>query len=143
MSLSVGFPPSGAITLSAKLPLSLEAQDEASTQGVDEDGKLKVSLSSLSQDAKTEDTERSDLSAAAQILLKRMKELQEQLKQLREQLAAAQAADYPTPEAKTTVVMAIQGQIADVSSVLQEVVANLVKELSKDSTSGGLISTSV
>jgi predicted nucleic acid-binding Zn-ribbon protein len=143
MSLSVGFPPSGAITFSAKLPLSLEAQDESSTQGVDEDGKLKVSISSLSQDTKTEDTERSDLSAAAQILLKRMKELQEQLKQLREQLAAAQAADYPTPEAKTTVVMAIQGQIADVSSVLQEVVANLVKELSKDSTSGGLISTSV
>ena len=43
--------------------------------------------------------------------------------------------------AKTTVVMGIQGQIAGTSGALQEVAGALVRELSKSSTSGALVST--
>ena len=68
-------------------------------------------------------------------------ELQEQLKQQQQQLAAAQAADYPTPEAKQTVVMGLQGQIAQTNGALAEVSGNLVRELAKDSSSGGLVNT--
>ena len=54
---------------------------------------------------------------------------------------AAQAADYPTPEAKQTVVMGLQGQIAQTNGALAEVSGNLVRELAKDSSSGGLVNT--
>jgi hypothetical protein len=56
-------------------------------------------------------------------------------------LAAAQAAPYTTPEAKTAVVMSIQGQIANTSGALSEVTGNLVKELAKGSSAGSVIST--
>ncbi|MNG31880.1 hypothetical protein D3C84_1177670 [compost metagenome] len=75
------------------------------------------------------------------MLLKRMQELQQQLREQQQQLAAAQVANYPTPEAKTDVVMSIQGQIANTSGALAEVTGNLVKELAKSSGSGGVIST--
>jgi hypothetical protein len=75
------------------------------------------------------------------MLLKRMQELQQQLREQQQQLAAAQARTYPTAEAKTTAVMSIQGQIADTNGALAEVTGNLIRELAKDSSGGGLIST--
>ncbi|WP_371356656.1 hypothetical protein ACA087_12835 [Pseudomonas chlororaphis] len=149
MSISVGFPAAGAITINGKSPATIDAlsQDAADNAaqalGLDEDGKLRVASGAEAEKAETQDSEGDNQSLVVKMLLKRMKELQAQLQEQQQQLAAAQAASYPTPEAKATVVMAIQGQIADTGGALQEVVGNLVKELSKDSSSGagGLVST--
>ncbi|UVE47677.1 hypothetical protein [Pseudomonas chlororaphis] len=149
MSISVGFPAAGAITINGKSPATIDAlsQDAADNAaqalGLDEDGKLRVASGAEVEKAETQESEGDNQSLVVKMLLKRMKELQAQLQEQQQQLAAAQAASYPTPEAKATVVMAIQGQIADTSGALQEVVGNLVKELSKDSSSGagGLVST--
>ncbi|AZD21387.1 hypothetical protein C4K22_2208 [Pseudomonas chlororaphis subsp. aurantiaca] len=149
MSISVGFPAAGAITINGKSPATIDAlsQDAADNAaqalGLDEDGKLRVASGAEAEKAETQESEGDNQSLVVKMLLKRMKELQAQLQEQQQQLAAAQAASYPTPEAKATVVMAIQGQIADTSGALQEVVGNLVKELSKDSSSGagGLVST--
>lgn len=151
MSMSVGFPAAGAITINGKSLATLEALSKGAADNaeqaleIDEDGKLRTGGGTEPEKAaaKAEDSEGDTQSLVVKILLKRMKELQEQLKEQQEQLAAAQAASYPTPEAKETVLMALQGQIADTSGALQEVVANLVKELNKDSASGGLVNTSV
>ena len=48
---------------------------------------------------------------------------------------------YPTPEAKSQAVMSIQGQIAQTSAAMAEVAGALVKEMTKSSTSGNLVST--
>nr|BFE95743.1 hypothetical protein GCM10020185_62790 [Pseudomonas brassicacearum subsp. brassicacearum] len=80
-------------------------------------------------------------SIAVQILLKRMQELQQQLREQQQQLAAAQARDYPTAEAKTSAVMAAQGQIADTSGALLEVTGRLVTELAKGASSGTVVNT--
>jgi len=147
MSISVGFPAAGAITINGKSPATIDALSQgaadnaAQALGLDEDGKLQVASGSETEKAETQDSEGGNQSLVVKMLLKRMKELQAQLQEQQQQLAAAQAASYPTPEAKATVVMAIQGQLADTSGALQEVVGNLVKELSKDSSSGGLVST--
>ncbi|AIS13852.1 hypothetical protein JM49_19995 [Pseudomonas chlororaphis subsp. aurantiaca] len=149
MSISVGFPAAGAITINGKSPATIDAlsQDAADNAaqalGLDEDGKLRVASGAEAEKVETQESEGDNQSLVVKMLLKRMKELQAQLQEQQQQLAAAQAASYPTPEAKATVVMAIQGQIADTSGALQEVVGNLVKELSKDSSSGagGLVST--
>ena len=149
MSISVGFPAAGAITINGKSPATIDAlsQDAADNAaqalGLDEDGKLRVASGAEAEKAETQESEGDNQSLVVKMLLKRMKELQAQLQEQQQQLAAAQAASYPTPEAKATVVMAIQGQLADTSGALQEVVGNLVKELSKDSSSGagGLVST--
>lgn len=149
MSISVGFPAAGAITINGKSPATIDAlsQDAADNAaqalGLDEDGKLRVASGAEAEKAETQESEGDNQSLVVKMLLKRMKELQAQLQEQQQQLAAAQAASYPTPEAKATVVMAIQGQIADTSGALQEVVGNLVKELSKDSSSGagGLVSS--
>ena len=86
-------------------------------------------------------TQDCNLSITVKTLLKRMKELQKQLQEQQQQLAAAQAASYPTPEAKSQAVMSIQGQIAQTSAALAEVAGALVKEMSKSTTSGGLVNT--
>jgi hypothetical protein len=70
-----------------------------------------------------------------------MKELQEQLREQQQQLAAVQAASYPTPEAKTAAVMAIQGQIAETNGALMEVAASLLREMAKGSGSGAMVNT--
>jgi hypothetical protein len=80
-------------------------------------------------------------SVTIKLLLKRMQELQKQLQEQQQQLAAAQAAKYPTPEAKTTAVMSIQGQIADTNAALMEVAASLVKEMAKGSSTGSVVNT--
>ncbi|AIC19192.1 MULTISPECIES: hypothetical protein [Pseudomonas] len=149
MSISVGFPAAGAITINGKSPATIDALSQgaadnaAQALGLDEDGKLRVASGAEAEKAETQESEGDNQSLVVKMLLKRMKELQAQLQEQQQQLAAAQAASYPTPEAKATVVMAIQGQLADTSGALQEVVGNLVKELSKDSSSGagGLVST--
>ncbi|QQZ44033.1 hypothetical protein IF690_11000 [Pseudomonas sp. SK3(2021)] len=149
MSISVGFPAAGAITINGKSPATIDALSQgaadnaAQALGLDEDGKLRVASGAEAEKTETQGSEGDNQSLVVKMLLKRMKELQAQLQEQQQQLAAAQAASYPTPEAKATVVMAIQGQIADTSGALQEVVGNLVKELSKDSSSGagGLVST--
>jgi hypothetical protein len=70
-----------------------------------------------------------------------MQELQQQLRDQQQQLAAAQARPYATPEARTTAIMAIQGQIADTTGALQQVTGSLIKELVKESGSGALVNT--
>ncbi|WDH55327.1 hypothetical protein PUP75_11210 [Pseudomonas chlororaphis] len=147
MSISVGFPAAGAITINGKSPATIEALSQgaadsaAQAVGIDEEGKLRVASASEAEKAETQGSEGDNQSLVVKMLLKRMKELQAQLQEQQQQLAAAQAASYPTPEAKATVVMAIQGQLADTSGALQEVVGKLVKELSKDASSGALVST--
>ncbi|WDG54230.1 hypothetical protein PUP76_00225 [Pseudomonas chlororaphis] len=150
MSISVGFPAAGAITINGKSPATIEALSQgaadsaAQALGIDEEGKLRVASASeaeKAEKAETQGSEGNNQSLVVKMLLKRMKELQAQLQEQQQQLAAAQAASYPTPEAKATVVMAIQGQLADTSGALQEVVGKLVKELSKDASSGALVST--
>ncbi|WP_277590732.1 hypothetical protein [Pseudomonas chlororaphis] len=150
MSISVGFPAAGAITINGKSPATIEALSQgaadsaAQALGIDEEGKLRVASASeaeKAEKAETQGSEGDNQSLVVKMLLKRMKELQAQLQEQQQQLAAAQAASYPTPEAKATVVMAIQGQLADTSGALQEVVGKLVKELSKDASSGTLVST--
>ena len=93
------------------------------------------------QDASDRPRASSNQSITVKMLLKRMQELQQQLREQQQQLAAAQAATYPTPEAKTTAVMSIQGQIAETSAALVQVAGSLVKEMAKGSSSGGLVST--
>ncbi|MFJ7144354.1 hypothetical protein [Pseudomonas protegens] len=149
MSLSVGFPGAGAILINGKSPATIEAlsnaaAEEASTAlGTDESGVLRVGSSKQAEKSEDADSGGDNQSIVVKMLLKRMQELQEQLKQQQQQLAAAQAADYPTPEAKQTVVMGLQGQIAQTNGALAEVSGNLVRELAKDasSSSGGLLNT--
>jgi hypothetical protein len=142
MSFTVGFPNAGAITIAGKSPATInalsEATSDASAQSLGEeegsDNQVRTGGGTAGAQGENQSKKTSSQSIAVQILLKRMQELQQQL-------AAAQAADYPTPEAKATAVMSIQGQIADTTGALAQVTGNLVKELAKDSSTGGLVST--
>ncbi|MDR6913509.1 hypothetical protein J2X66_000356 [Pseudomonas sp. 3296] len=146
MSFSVGFPNAGAVTIGGKSPSTINALSEATAdtatrvRGKEEGSDNQVRTGGGAQD-KAKSKGGSTQSIAVQVLLKRMQELQQQLREQQQQLAAAQAASYPTPEAKATAVMSIQGQIADTNGALSQVAGNLVKELAKDSSTGGLIST--
>ncbi|EPL03957.1 hypothetical protein [Pseudomonas sp. CF161] len=147
MSFSVGFPSAGAITINGKSPATIDALSKATADtasqvlGTDDEGKVKAGGASQAEEGSAQASDGGGNSIAVQILLKRMQELQEQLKQQQQQLAAAQAANYPTPEAKQTMVMAVQGQIADTNGALLEVSGRLVTELNKGSSSGSVIST--
>lgn len=150
MSFTVGFPNAGAITIAGKSPATInalsEATSDASAQALgtetEEGGDNQVRTGGgTGAQSETKSEKSSSQSIAVQVLLKRMQELQQQLREQQQQLAAAQAANYPTPEAKATAVMSIQGQIADTSGALAQVTGNLVKELAKDSSSGSLVST--
>ncbi|MGE8452159.1 MAG: hypothetical protein ACN6OP_16345 [Pseudomonadales bacterium] len=147
MSLSVGFPGAGAILINGKSPATIEAlsnaaAEEASTAlGTDESGVLRVGSSKQAEKSEDADSGGDNQSIVVKMLLKRMQELGELLKQQQEQMAAAQAADYPTPEAKQTVVMGIQGQIAQTTGALAEVSDSLARELAKGSSSGSLVNT--
>jgi hypothetical protein len=149
MSFTVGFPNAGAITIAGKSPATInalsEATSDASAQSLGEeegsDNQVRTGGGTVGAQSENQSKKTSSQSIAVQILLKRMQELQQQLREQQQQLAAAQAADYPTPEAKATAVMSIQGQIADTTGALAQVTGNLVKELAKDSSTGGLVST--
>lgn len=148
MSLTVGFPNAGAITVAGKPAATInalsEATSDASAQALGEEAgsenQVRTGGGTQTQ-GETKSGKSSNQSIAVQVLLKRMQELQQQLREQQQQLAAAQAANYPTPEAKATAVMSIQGQIADTSAALAQVTGNLVKELAKGSSSGNLVST--
>lgn len=148
MSFSVGFPNAAAVTIGGKSAATLKALSQASAEAADETlgqtqapGQVRTSMSPASE-GKTEKSG-STQSIAVQVLLKRMQELQQQLREQQQQLSAAQKQVYPTPEAKTTAVMAIQGQIADTSGALLEVTGHLITELAKGSGSGALVNTTV
>lgn len=146
MSLTVGFPNAAAITIGGKSPATVGTlSDGASETGAalpnkEGSGDNRVKAGGGAQDAAAPENS-SNQSIAVKMLLKRMQELQQQLREQQQQLAAAQAASYPAPEAKATAVMSIQAQITNTNAALAQVTANLVKELAKDASSGGLIST--
>ncbi|MGE8177108.1 hypothetical protein [Pseudomonas fluorescens] len=149
MSISVGFPNAGGITIGGKSLATINALNDARaeaetplTAGKEGDSK-QVKTGPVGQNTGTEAQadDGGSQSITVKMLLKRMKELQEQLRQQQQQLAAAQAASYPTPEAKTTAVMAIQGQIAQTNGALMEVSSSLVKELGKGANSGSVVNT--
>ncbi|WP_415770072.1 hypothetical protein [Pseudomonas sp. LB3P38] len=151
MSLSIGIPNSAGVTIGGKSAATIRALNDATAEAADktlgtkegDDNQVKTGPLGLdkSAGAQTETPDESSQSVAVKVLLKRMQELQQQLREQQQQLAAAQAASYPTPEAKATVVMAVQGQIADTSSALLEVSAALVKELAKGSSTGAVVNT--
>ena len=146
MSLSIGIANPGAVTIGGKTAATInainqaEADASAEALGIEKEESNQVRTGGPAQEeSKTETSD--NLSITVKMLLKRMQELQKQMQEQQQQLAAAQAASYPTPEAKSQAVMSIQGQIAQTSGALMEVAAALVKEMSKDSTSGNLVST--
>ncbi|AEA70064.1 MULTISPECIES: hypothetical protein [Pseudomonas] len=146
MSFTVGFPNAAAVTIGGQSAATLKALNEASTEAADEalgetqtPGKVRTGAGAEATDQAQESG--STQSIAVQILLKRMQELQQQLREQQQQLAAAQARDYPTAEAKTSAVMAAQGQIADTSGALLEVTGRLVTELAKGASSGTVVNT--
>ncbi|AMZ69701.1 MULTISPECIES: hypothetical protein [Pseudomonas] len=146
MSFSVGFPNAAAVTIGGQSTATLKALNEASAEAVDEalgetqtPGKVRTGTGAEAADQAQEGG--STQSVAIQVLLKRMQELQQQLREQQQQLAAAEARDYATEEAKTSAVMAVQGQIADTSGALLEVTGHLVTELAKGSGSGSVVNT--
>ncbi|MCU1753053.1 hypothetical protein [Pseudomonas sp. 6D_7.1_Bac1] len=149
MSITVGFPNAGGITIGGKSLATLKALNDATAEtaaqrvgGKEGDSKqVRTGPVGQSQGTEANADDGGNASITVKTLLKRMKELQEQLRQQQQQLAAAQAASYPTPEAKTTVVMAIQAQIASTNGALMEVAGNLVKEMAKGSSSGSVVNT--
>lgn len=148
MSFSVGFPNAGAITLGSKSAAAINALNESTSEsstlalGTEEEGDTTQVRTGGGTPAEDPAESASDQSVAVQMLLKRMQELQQRLREQQQQLAMAQVAQYPTPEAKAAVIMAIQGQVAGTSGALVQVSGNLVKELTKGSSTGGLVSTS-
>jgi hypothetical protein len=151
MSLSIGIPNAAGVTIGGQSAATIRALNDATVEAADKalgttesDGnQVKTGPLGLdkSADAKADTPDESNQSVAVKVLLKRMQELQQQLREQQQQLAAAQAASYPTPEAKATVVMAFQGQIADTNGALLEVSAALVKELAKGSSTGTVVNT--
>ncbi|SEM51744.1 hypothetical protein SAMN04487857_102403 [Pseudomonas sp. ok272] len=145
MTGSIGFPAGVTISYngkpqSAAEKLSKDASGDALATERDA-GKLRIAGSQTTDGTQEADAGQSSGNVIVDMLLKRMQELRELMQQQQQQLAAAQAAAYPTPEAKTTVVMGIQSQIASTSAALQQTSAQLVKELSKGAAAGSLIST--
>lgn len=148
MSLTVGFANPGAVTIGGKTAATIntlnDAGKDASAEvlGVEKDKSNQVRTGGAApEESKTEGS--SNLNTTVKMLLKRMQELQKQLQEQQQQLAAAQARSYPTPEAKSQAVMSIQGQIAQTSAAMTEVAASLVNEMSKGSTSGNVVNTTV
>ncbi|VVM45521.1 hypothetical protein [Pseudomonas fluorescens] len=147
MSLTVGFSNPGAVTIGGKTAATInalsEAEADASAEALgtekDQGNQVRTGGAAATEDSKAESGD--NLSVTVKMLLQRMQELQKQLQEQQQQLAAAQAKTYPTPEAKSQAVMSIQGQIAQTSAAMAEVAGALVKEMTKSSTSGNLVST--
>lgn len=146
MAFSVGFPNAAAVTIGGQSAATLKALSEAGAESADEaldetqaSGKVRTSMGPEAKDESQ--ASGSTQSIAVQILLKRMQELQQQLREQQQQLAAAQTRNYPKPEDKTAAVMAVQGQIADTSGALLEVTGRLVTELAKGGSSGAMVNT--
>jgi hypothetical protein len=147
MSFSIGFPNAGAITIAGKSTATINALSESTSEastlvlGTEDEGDTTQVRAGGGAPAEGKAESGGNQSIAVKILLKRIQELQQQLREQQQQLAAAQAASYPTEEAKASIVMAIQGQIADTNGALLEVTGHLVTELAKGASAGGVIST--
>ncbi|MBV7571776.1 hypothetical protein KW846_03600 [Pseudomonas sp. PDM32] len=151
MSLSIGFPNAAGITIGGKSAATIRALGDATEDsaaqalGVKEGDGSQVKTGSVglgqSAGAQAESETSDNTSIAVKVLLKRLKELQDQLREQQQQLARAQAASYPTPEAKTTAVAAIQGQVAETNGAILQVSASLIKELAKGSGTGSVVNT--
>lgn len=150
MSLSVGIPNAAGIIIGGQSATTLRALSDATADAAaqalgtkgDDDKQVRTGPVGLDKSADTQKSETDDnTSVAVKVLLKRLKELQQQLREQQQQLAAAQAASYSTPEAKITAVSAIQGQIAQTNSAILEVSASLIKEVSKGTGTGSVVST--
>ncbi|WP_339546673.1 hypothetical protein [Pseudomonas sp. RA_35y_Pfl2_P32] len=147
MTTSIGSTPGLTVRINERPLVVVQASDKALADApgdvlaVEEQGAGKPVVSSRLQAESSPSSQESGGNTLVQTLQKRMKELQALLQKQQEQLAAAQAASYPAPETKATVVAGIQGQIASTSAALMETAAALAKELGKGSTSGGLVNT--
>ncbi len=150
MSLSVGFPNAAGITIGGKSATTIRAVGDATEEAAasalgvkgSDSNQVKTGPVGLGESAGAKESEASDnTSIAVKVLLKRLQELQQQLREQQQQLAQAQAASYPTPEAKTTAVAAIQGQVADTNGAILQVSASLIKELTKGSGTGSVVNT--
>lgn len=148
MAFSIGFPSAAAVTIGGKSAATLKALSEAEAQAAEEalgttqtSGKVRTGLGASAEATDPAQEGGSTQSVAVQVLLKRMQELQQQLREQQQQLAAAEARNYSTEEAKTSAVMAVQGQIADTSGALLEVTGRLVTELAKGAGSGTVVNT--
>ncbi|MDR9754317.1 hypothetical protein RG836_22960 [Pseudomonas sp. SZMC_28357] len=147
MSFSVGFPNASGVTIGGQSSATIKAMSEAASDaakaalGVEAEDDGTVRTGPLSAQPEEKKAENSNQSIAVKTLLKRMQELQEQLQRQQQQLAAAEAASYPTEEARTATIMAMQSQIGDTNGALAQVTGNLVKELAKDTSSGSVINT--
>jgi len=144
MSLTVGLPHSAVINIGGKPATGVGALNDATTAGSaqrsdapEEDGKA-VNLGQGAQAGEKAEGAGSQQSVAVQMLLKRMQELQEQLREQQHQLAAVQAASFQSEEARAAALMSIQAQIADTSAALMQVAASLAKALTG---SGSIVST--
>ena len=151
MSLSVGFPNAAGITIGGQSAATLRALSDAAADAAaqalgtkDDDKQFRTGPVGLDKSADTQKSEADDnTSVAVKVLLKRLKELQQQLREQQQTLAAAQAASYSTPETKIAIVSGIQGQIAETNSALLEVSASLIKEMAKGSSTGSVVNTTV
>jgi hypothetical protein len=151
MSLSIGFPNAAGITIGGTSAATIRAVGDATgdtaanAPGVKEGDGTQVKTAPVglgeSAGASVESETSDNTSVAVKVLLKRLKELQQQLREQQQQLAQAQAASYPTPEAKTTAVAAIQGQVAETTGAILQVSASLIKELTKGSGTGSVVNT--
>lgn len=149
MSISVGLSNPAGVTIGGKSAATIRALNDATEADAakalgtskDDDKQVKTGAVGLDKSSEADAPDTSNQSATVKMLLKRMQELQQQLREQQQQLAAAQAASYPTPEAKSTAVMAMQGQVAQTSGALLEVAAALVKEMTKGSGSGSVVNT--
>ncbi|CAG8864555.1 hypothetical protein [Pseudomonas fluorescens] len=151
MSLSIGFPNAAGITIGGKsattIPALGDVTEDAAAQALGtkkSDGtQVKTGPVGLGESAgaQAESQTGDNTSVAVKVLLKRLKELQQQLREQQQQLAQAQAASYPTPQAKTTAVAAIEGQVADTNGAILQVSASLIKELAKGSGTGSVVNT--
>jgi hypothetical protein len=72
-----------------------------------------------------------NLSPSAKQLLKRLAQLQEQLRDIRQRVQAAENAAYSNLEAKNTVIASFQGQISAITGAILLMSAALFKELDR------------
>jgi len=144
MSLSIGFPASSLLingqTAAAATTASKTLIAQTATQAVaedkegDEKGDVNVDMNEVGASGSSS----GGVSVATANLLKRLAELQQQLEKIQQQMQAAENASYPTPEAKTTAVMGFQSQVSSITGAIQQVSAQLMKEMAK---SGGVNTT--
>ncbi|NWA00227.1 hypothetical protein HX782_18740 [Pseudomonas gingeri] len=148
--MSVGFPSPGGLLINGKLPSATESKTIAMTDEIDKavqatseadakDGKVKTG--GAAADAPDADSGTSSQSIAIKTLQKRMKELQELLRQQEQQLAAAEKASYPSDDVRTTTLMGIQSQISQTNGSLMEVANALVKALTDQAGKASAINT--